>query len=596
MKRGSGKTFLTATLVALGCVSGISIAHAQPRNAMVAHYDTSFSAAFNETSPVPKVLSKDERERYTKVFAAIDKEDWERVEELLKDARGEVLYQTALAEYFTHANSPRISGERIAQWLEDGVHLPQAPQLGRMGAKRGLDDIPAFPGKQSLRYQGEASKRIRPRTVNDGSLPDSDRAAILDAIKNDDPASAYAVLVEVDPQLSPEARAEWRQRVAWSYYIENDDENALALAERVFAGSGPWVAEGEWVAGLAAWRLGDCERSAKGFARAANASTNPELTSAAHYWAHRALIRCREPGVAQDHLVSAARYSETLYGMLASDQLGLEPGSNQSDEAFSASDWQVLEYRPNVRVAAALMEVGRTGLADEVLRHEARTGGPQGYPSLARLSRELGLPSTQLFMAHNAPYGIEADPALRYPVASWRPKTGWRVDPALAFAHALQESRFQASAVSPANARGLMQIMPGTAQDHNRRLNLGASYADLNDPEVNLTYGQQHLEMLRDTAATQGKLPKIMAAYNAGLTPVTRWNTEINDLDDPLLWMESIPYWETRGYVAIVMRNYWMYERAAGLPSPSRRALAQGLWPEFPAMAKVRSARMESAE
>ncbi len=74
--------------------------------------------------------------------------------------------------------------------------------------------------------------------------------------------------------------------------------------------------------------------------------------------------------------------------------------------------------------------------------------------------------------------------------------------------------------------------------------------------------------------ATGGKLPKIMAAYNAGLSPVTRWNTEINDQGDPLLWMESIPYWETRSYVAIVMRNYWMYERQANSDSPSRKALA----------------------
>jgi soluble lytic murein transglycosylase len=57
--------------------------------------------------------------------------------------------------------------------------------------------------------------------------------------------------------------------------------------------------------------------------------------------------------------------------------------------------------------------------------------------------------------------------------------------------------------------------------------------------------------------------------------------------------MESIPYWETRGYVAIVMRNYWMYERAAGVASPSRRALAQGLWPEFPQARNLRSARLE---
>lgn len=596
MKLGSQNTLLTATLVALVGVSGPALSQSSGRNPMVAHYDTSFSSAFNETSVIPSVLSDKERSRYTQVFDAIDAEQWTKVEELFKDARGDTLYQIALAEYFTHANSPRISGERIAQWFEDGVHLPQAPQLGRMGEKRGVAYIPQFPGKQSLRYQPEASKRTRPKTVRDGSLLESQRAAMLSAIKNDDPSGAYAVLLEVDARLSPEARAEWRQRVAWSFYIENDDANALALAETVFAGNGAWVAEGEWVAGLAAWRLGDCARSAKGFARAASFSTNPELTSAAHYWAHRAMIRCREPGAAQEHLVAAARFSETLYGMLAGDQLGVESSAGSDDSAFTASDWRVLESRSNVRVAAALMEIGRTALADEVLRHEARTGSAQNYASLARLSRQLGLPSTQLFMAHHAPYGERADPSLRYPVASWRPKTGWRVDPALAFAHALQESRFRASAVSPANARGLMQIRPGTAQDHSRRLNLGASYADLADPEVNLAYGQRHLEMLRDTPATGGKLPKIMAAYNAGLTPVTRWNTEIRDMDDPLLWMESIPYWETRGYVAIVMRNYWMYERAAGLPSPSRRALAQGLWPEFPAMANVRRAQAERVD
>ncbi|MDZ4271808.1 MAG: lytic transglycosylase domain-containing protein, partial [Erythrobacter sp.] len=159
--------------------------------------------------------------------------------------------------------------------------------------------------------------------------------------------------------------------------------------------------------------------------------------------------------------------------------------------------------------------------------------------------------------------------------------------------HALQESNFRATAVSPANARGLMQITPITVRQHAPRLNMSASYVNLDDPEVNLAFGQRNLEMLRDSPATGGTLPKIMAAYNAGLTPVARWNSEINDQNDPLLWMESIPYWETRGYVAIVMRNYWMYERAAGAPSPSRRALAQGRWPEFPQAQAVRSALLE---
>jgi soluble lytic murein transglycosylase-like protein len=162
------------------------------------------------------------------------------------------------------------------------------------------------------------------------------------------------------------------------------------------------------------------------------------------------------------------------------------------------------------------------------------------------------------------------------------PATGWQVDPALAFAHALQESNFRARAVSPARAQGLMQITPITVREHAPRLGLSASQVDIFDPATNLAFGQRNLQMLRDAPATQGRLPQIMAAYNAGLTPVTRWTYEVRDQGDPLLYMESIPYWETRSYVAIVMRNYWMYERQARAPSPTRMALAQNAWPAFP--------------
>ena len=559
---------------------------------LVAYYDRSASPS----DAIPAILSRDEREHYRRVFAAIDREQWDEVTTLLQRYDNSVLHQIAVAEYFTHANSPRISAEQVGAWFNNGVDLPQAEQLARMGANRGLEYVPSLPQAQSFRRQPAAPKRILPRSINDGTIDETTRERILDNIINDNPVGAHALLNQIDAGLSAEARAEWRQRVAWSYYIENDDRNALAVARTVAGESGPWVAEGYWVAGLAAWRLGSCDLAAEGFANAARRATNVELAAAGHYWAHRALIRCREPGNAMRHLNQAARYDATLYGMLALDQLGIEIPADTPAQRFTRADWSMIAPRSNVQVAAALAEIDRPGLADEVLRHEARIGPVRDYPAVARLARELGLPSTQLFMAHNAPYGMTSEAALRFPVARWQPRTGWRIDPALVFAHALQESNFRARAVSPANARGLMQIRPGTARDHNRRLNLGASYADLADPEVNLTYGQQHLEMLRDSAITRGQLPKIMAAYNAGLSPVGRWNSEINDLGDPLLWMESIPYWETRGYVAIVMRNYWMYERAAGLSSPSRRALAQGLWPEFPVLSNTRRASVERFE
>ncbi len=580
-----------AALAALA-MAGLALpvaAQAQAGGDLVARWDNSAAAS----SAIAPVLSTEEREHYRQLFAAIDAKEWSVVEALLVARSDGLLTQAARAEYYTHAESPKVSPEQLASWFGAGTDLPQAEQLVRMGTKRGLTALPSLPAEQGFARQPYASKRILPRAVSDGTMPAATASAILDAIKADNPVEAHRLLSEADLLLSSDARAEWRQRVAWSYYIENNDAAALDLARTVAEGSGEWVAEGAWTEGLAAWRLGSCGPAAEAFARTAARASNVELAAAAHYWAHRAAVRCRQPDQAQQHLNAAAQMHETLYGMLAADQLGIELPAHAPPQTFDRADWEQLARRSNVRVAVALTEIGRPALADEVLRHEARIGPPRQFAALSRLARELGLPATQLFMAHNAPFGTRSDPALRFPVARWQPVDGWQVDPSLAFAHALQESNFRTTAVSPANARGLMQITPITVREHAPRLGMSAAYVNLDDPRVNLSFGQRNLEMLRDSSVTGGKLPKIMAAYNAGLTPISRWNTEINDQNDPLLWMESIPYWETRGYVAIVMRNYWMYERAAGVASPSRRALAQGRWPEFPRAATNRSARLE---
>ena len=229
-----------------------------------------------------------------------------------------------------------------------------------------------------------------------------------------------------------------------------------------------------------------------------------------------------------------------------------------------------------------LAELGRRADADALLRWQAQIGSPQDFPALARLARALGLSGAQRYMAYNAPRGVTPDPALRWPVTDRAPRGGWKVDPALAFAHALQESSFREEVVSGANAIGLMQVRPIAAREHAGAVNLDASYLDLKDPATNLAIGQQALAALAASPNTQGKLPKVMAAYNAGMTPVARWNSEVRDQGDPLTWMESIPYWETRGYVNIVMRNYWMYLRQAGAPAASRTQLAQNAWPSFP--------------
>ncbi len=533
---------------------------------------------------VPSLLSNEERDYYRALFAAIDAEQWPRTNELLDQRKDGPLHAVAQAQFYLAATSPRIELPALLDWLERGRDLPQAAQIARLAAKRGasLEQLPPLPVEQRFTSLPYLPKRMRPGSVNDGTMPAETAAAILDRIKYDDPAGAHALFDGVSLKLSPEARSEWRQRVAWSYYIGNDDANALFLAEQGESDKGAWVAETEWVAGLASWRLGDYSRAAAHFQWTAQRAYNSELASAGYYWAARAFIRTRQPELVKEMLAGAANKDQTLYGMLALEQLGRKLPETYASSDFGKKDWARLKDIGNVRTAIALVEAGQFDLASIVLRHQARIGKPDDFDALSLLARDFGMPATQLWMAYNAPQGTTPDPASRYPTPKWQPVTGWRVDPALVYAHALQESNFRAEVVSPAGARGLMQIMPATARQHAPSLGLTGSSAELAQPEINLAYGQRTLEAMRSDPNTGGYLPKVMAAYNAGLTPVGRWNTQIRDQGDPLTWMESIPYWETRGYVAIVTRNYWMYERQAQASSASRLALVQNQWPRFP--------------
>jgi soluble lytic murein transglycosylase-like protein len=152
----------------------------------------------------------------------------------------------------------------------------------------------------------------------------------------------------------------------------------------------------------------------------------------------------------------------------------------------------------------------------------------------------------------------------------------------LAFGHIVQESSFRRSAISTAGAVGLMQVLPVTAQMVANSRGVPYSRANLTDPRFNLEFGQGFLEMMRRSSGTGGQLPRVIASYNAGPLPVARW-ASINDKGDPLLWIESIPYWETRYYVPAVMRNMWVYQGLNNVSTTSLQAMAEHRWPLFPA-------------
>ncbi len=509
------------------------------------------------------------------VFDAIRAESWASAAAGIDSLGEHPLKVVALAELFTARNSPKADLTAIEAVIAAAPELPKASQLQRLAIARGSVEPPAIVSQGRVVPLTSAPRRHRSRPVEGEPAADALRLAMEPLVKSDLAVEAEGLFNAVSPSLSAEARAEAAQRVAWIYYVTGQDGEAKRVAEAGISGaSGEWAAQAQWIAGLASWRQGDCNAAAAHFRAVSISRAESELVAAGAYWGARSEMACRRPHLVEPLMKAAARSPESFYGLVARQTLGMDKALAPASRASA-----IVSQLPNVRRAAALAAIGERAQAEEMLRHQARCGSPSMHGALAAKARELDLPAAAFWIAHNGPPGAVAAAADRFPLPRWAPQGGWRVDPALAYAHVRQESDFRMSAVSPAGAVGLMQVRPGTAGDTARAR--GVTVGNLADPATNLEYGQSFIELMRGKSATRGQLPKVIAAYNAGPLPVDRWNS-INDKGDPLLWIESLPYWETRYYVPAVLRNMWVYEGLAGTPQATLKAVAQHKWPAFP--------------
>jgi soluble lytic murein transglycosylase-like protein len=544
-----------------------------------------------QANAIPNAPSAEDNAQFSAIYVAIADKKWDEAARLIEAVPKGPMAAMARAELYLAAGSPKVEASKLQSLLNDAPYLPQAEQLATMAAKRGASDLPSRPGTQRFSYRGSAPKRDLPDTISGAN---SVREQIQKAIKADDPMSAERAVEAAAVSLPLDALTELRYRVAWSYYIENDDGNARRVAGVAKAAGGEWAVQADWVYALSSWRMQKYQDAFAAFDDVARRSGNDELKAAALFWSARAAMAVKQPQQVQSRLQSAASKAETFYGLLAGEALGMEPVAHRWKKHNDQADWKHLAHSDNVQIAIGLAAIGKENLADETIRHQAKIGNPEHHDALARLAGALGLPATQLWMGHYGPRNSNAEMLSRYPYPNWTPSGGWRVDSALAYAHALQESQFRTSVVSGAGARGLMQVRPGTAQDLARDKGYTFRASDLDRPAMNLEYGQSYMEKLRDMNGTGGLLPKVIAAYNAGPAPVIRWNNEIRDNGDPLLFMESIPYWETRGYVAIILRNYWIYEAQMGKNGGSMTGLAQYLWPRFPVNGRSTAVRIST--
>ncbi|MCI5048914.1 MAG: lytic transglycosylase domain-containing protein [Rickettsiales bacterium] len=347
-------------------------------------------------------------------------------------------------------------------------------------------------------------------------------------------------------------------------------------------GIGGQVMPKAWKAGLDAWQEGEFHTAANIFRTVANAKRiSAWHRSAAHFWAYRASKKAGYESRAKHHLIEASTAPYTLYGVLARNALGLTQPLRAD---LPNLDRQILSI-PAVKRAAAYAALNMPDQVDAELRQLYTQLPLQQKRQLITVAAELNMPALQLRMSQMLHKDPERSSGAAYPIPQWIANYDMIVDPALIFAVARQESGFSTTAKSPAGARGVMQVMPATAKYVHKK-HLGNSDAlsneDLYDPITNLTLGQHYLKYLSEKPYINGSMIHLVAAYNAGPTTIKGWTKRFANIHDPLLFIEKIPFKETRQYVKQVMTNYVIYHELMHGKSAQGFALINGNWPQMP--------------
>ena len=560
-------------------------------------------------------LDEEDAARYRRIFAAQERADWDAADAEMAKLKDRRLVGYVLRQRYLHPDR-KASYEELARWMQDYGDLAGAERIHSLAQKRqpAGQRAPKPPrGEERVRLVGSLERLGGLRTVASNEDDDddsvtvaprsrtvsrarSDRAAVArveELLRSGRTATALSLLGQDDfgGKLDTVQYDAARARIAASLFYSGETAQALTLASASAARSGDMLPEAHWIAGLAAWRLKQTDRAARHFeGMAAAGPRSPWKAAAADYWAARALAR--KPGKekeAAEHLAAAARYPHTFYGLIALRTLdGLEKVHWQAPE-LTGRQLAAMAAKPAGARAIALLQAGQRELAGMELQRIDPQGDQLVEQAMVALTDRAGVASLSLRLG-NAVAGPDGAPyaAALYPLPHWKPRDGFALDRALVFAVMRQESRFDPRLVSSAGATGLMQILPSTAQ-HVRERNADIGSEDANrdalfDPSRNMELGQRYLSELLGMPEIDGNLFLAAAAYNAGPGNLARWRRDLSDITDPLLFIESLSFGETRDYVEKVMANFWIYRLRLGQETASLTAVADGKWPTYTAV------------
>ena len=381
-------------------------------------------------------------------------------------------------------------------------------------------------------------------------------AELLSTARSADSASAVRIAASIDDTFPPGTD------VSRMKYKIRDDYTSLM-----------------WLGGTKAlWSLGNASSAAPLFYRYGSAAQTPQTRAKGFYWAGRAAARAGDTSGANRYFEMAATHPTAFYGMLALERLGrpIPPLTNAPTQTPTPAERSAFMAKP---ITAAVREVARDGdwrTTVRFFREISDQAVSEGdHVLVAELATTLGRRDLGVILGQAAhSEGMANFQKISYPLIPTPGGSNWTM------VHAIsrQESQFSMNAVSHAGARGLMQLMPGTAREQAGKIGLAYdSSALMTDASYNLRLGDAYFARMMDYFG--GSYPLAVAAYNAGPGNVNKFLRANGDPRqgsvDWIDWIERIPLTETRNYVQRVLENAVVYE--AMNPSRARYTGSQPL-------------------
>lgn len=390
------------------------------------------------------------------------------------------------------------------------------------------------------------------------------------------------MLLRINGEAAPEVGREeiWgeKQSVMRRLIRERDYQAAYRLAAGHGLSPGEAFRDAEWTAGwIALSKLRDPVKAGTHFRTFAAGVNTPISISRAQYWLGEALAAQEKGAEAQAAYEAASKYPYVFYGQLGAEKVKARlPEAARISFALPAAptdaDRAAFARTPMVRSAILLAETGRFASFERfsyaiddtlatAMEHQMLFDIGAGYLEMRCAVRGAKAGLGRGLVAPDAVF-----PVMELPKS---PRSG-SAEPALVLALSRQESEFNHRAISSADARGLMQMVPRYAQAEARMVGLPFRSSWLtDDPQYNLRLGRGFLDDLVDDY--NGSYILAAAAYNAGPSRARQWIEDFGDPRgggvDPVDWIESIPFSETRNYIQRVLENTQVYRhRLSGQP------------------------------